>query len=331
MSVLNGLRQIGRAIACAGIAAALFALPAKVAIADTYPSKPVRIVISLSAGSATDLIPRVIFEHVSQSVGQAFIYENRVGAGGSIAANTVARAEPDGYTLLVHSNGHVIAPAVTAKLPYDVLTDFTNIMPLGIVPHVLVISSEQKIGSIKELVEAVKKRPGGLVYGAVAGTAPHLNAEHFRKAMQIDGRMVPFKGAPEALTEVLANRIDVYFAPIAAAMPFLEDKKMVPLAVTAERRVTALPNVPTAMESGYSDSVFGLWIGLYGPAKLPADVVQKLYTEITKALAKPEVKDRLAKMGVEPQPMEQAAFDKFVRKEVEVSADLAKLAGLSKQ
>lgn len=327
----NGFRQIGRAIACAGIAAALLALPAKVAIADTYPSKPVRIVISLSAGSATDLIPRVIFEHVSQSVGQAFIYENRVGAGGSIAANTVARAEPDGYTLLVHSNGHVIAPAVTAKLPYDVLTDFTNIMPLGIVPHVLVISSEQKIGSIKELVEAVKKRPGGLVYGAVAGTAPHLNAEHFRKAMQIDGRMVPFKGAPEALTEVLANRIDVYFAPIAAAMPFLEDKKMVPLAVTAERRVTALPNVPTAMESGYSDSVFGLWIGLYGPAKLPADVVQKLYTEITKALAKPEVKDRLAKMGVEPQPMEQAAFDKFVRKEVEVSADLAKLAGLSKQ
>lgn len=327
----NGLREIGRAIACAGIAAALFALPAKVAIADTFPSKPVRIVISLSAGSATDLIPRVIFEHVSQSVGQAFIYENRVGAGGSIAANTVARAEPDGYMLLVHSNGHVIAPAVTAKLPYDVLTDFTNIMPLGIVPHVLVISSEQKIGSIKELVEAVKKRPGGLVYGAVAGTAPHLNAEHFRKAMQIDGRMVPFKGAPEALTEVLANRIDVYFAPIAAAMPFLEDKKMVPLAVTAERRVTALPNVPTAMESGYSDSVFGLWIGLYGPAKLPADVVQKLYTEITKALAKPEVKDRLAKMGVEPQPMEQAAFDKFVRKEVEVSADLAKLAGLSKQ
>jgi len=331
MSVLKLLQRLSKTLAGIGAAALLATAPTNAAFAQAYPSKPVRLIISLSAGSATDLIPRVVFEHVGQAVGQGFIYENRVGAGGSIAANTVARAEPDGYTLLVHSNGHVIAPAVTAKLPFDVLTDFTNIMPLGIVPHVLVISAEQKIKTLKELVEAVKKRPGGLVYGAVAGTAPHLNAEHFRKVMQIEGRMVPFKGAPEALTEVLANRIDVYFAPIAAAMPFLEDKNMVPLAVTAERRLTTLPNIPTAMESGYPDSIFGLWIGLYGPAKLPAEIVQKLYTETSKALAKPEVKERLAKMGVEPQPMEQAAFDKFVRKEVEVNAELAKLAGLSKQ
>ena len=301
--------------------------------AQTYPTKSVRIVVPLSAGSATDIIPRVVFEHVGQALGQSFIIENRVGAGGSIGANAVAKAEPDGYTILVHSNGHVIAPAVTAKLPYDVLTDFTNITSLGIVPHVLVIAAEQKINSIKALVEMVKKKPGGLLYGAVAGTAPHLNTEHFRKAMQIDGRMVPFKGAPEALTEVLAARVDVYFSPILPALPFLEgkDSKMVALAVTAAKRVSALPDVPTGIEQGYADSVFGLWIGMYGPAKMPAAIVEKLYAETAKALGKPEVQERLKKMGVEPNLMPPAAFDTYVRKEVEVSAELAKVAGLSKQ
>ena len=300
--------------------------------AQAYPTKSVRIVVPLSAGSATDIIPRLVFDHVGQALGQTFIIENRVGAGGSIGANAVAKADPDGYTILVHSNAHVIAPAVSAKLPYDVLTDFTNITSLGIVPHVLVIAAEQKIGSIKELVAMVKKKPGGLVYGAVAGTAPHLNTEHFRKAMQIDGRMVPFKGAPEALTEVLAARVDIYFSPILPALPFLEgkDSKMVALAVTAAKRVSALPNVPTAMEQGYADSVFGLWIGMYGPAKMPAAIVEKLYAETAKALAKPVVQERLKKMGVEPNLMPPAAFDTYVRKEVSVSAELAKVAGLSK-
>ena len=301
------------------------------ASAQSFPSKSVRVIVPLSAGSATDIIPRLVFDHVGPALGQSFIIENRVGAGGSIAANTVAKSDPDGYTILVHSNGHVIAPAVTAKLPYDVLTDFTNITTLGIVPHVLVIAAEQKIHSIKELVDAVKKRPGGLVYGAVVGTAPHLNAEHFRKAMQIEGRMVPYKGAPEALTEVLANRIDVYFSPILPAMPFLEDKKMIAVAVTASKRVSALPEVPTAIEQGYADSVFGLWIGVYGPAKMPSAVVDTLYREIAKALAKPEVQDKLKKMGVEPNPMSPAEFDTYVKKEVDVSAELAKVAGLSKQ
>jgi tripartite-type tricarboxylate transporter receptor subunit TctC len=327
-SKVRRLLAVAVAIALGG-GGGLVVAPASVQ-AQPYPTKPIRIVVPLSAGSATDIIPRLIFDHVGQSIGQNFIIENRVGAGGSIAANTVAKADPDGYTLLVHSNGHVIAPAVTAKLPYDVLTDFTNITSLGIVPHVLVIAAEKKVNSIKELVGMVKKTPGGLVYGAVVGTAPHLNAEHFRKVMNIEGRMVPYKGAPEALTEVLAARIDVYFSPILPAMPFLEDNKMVALAVTAAKRVSALPNVPTAIESGYPDSVFGLWIGLYGPAKLPAEVVAKLYAEVHKALAKPDVQDRLKKMGVEPNPMTPAEFDTYVRKEVEVSADLAKVAGLSK-
>ncbi len=326
----NLLNRPAALLAGSLVAASATLAPTQVA-AQAYPTKPIRIIVSLSAGSATDIIPRVIFDHVGQSLGQNFIIENRVGAGGSIAANAVAKAEPDGYTLLVHSNGHVIAPAVTAKLPYDVLTDFTNVTSLGIVPHVLVIAAEKKITSIKELVASVKKTPGGLIYAAVVGTAPHLNAEHFRKAMQIEGRMVPFKGAPEALTEVLAARVDVYFSPIAPALPFLSDNKMVPLAVTAAKRVSALPNVPTAMEQGYADSVFGLWIGLYGPAKLPQAITDKLYAEIAKAGAKPEVADRLLKMGVEPNLMPPADFDKYVRKEVEVSAELAKVAGLSKQ
>lgn len=301
------------------------------AAAQAFPTKQIRVIVPLSAGSATDIIPRVVFEHVGQALGQSIIVENRVGAGGTIGANAVAKSDPDGHTILVHSNAHVISPAVMVKLPYDVEQDFHGVTSLGIVPHVLVIATEKNIKTIKELVAAVKTRPGGLLYAAVAATAPHLNAEHFKKSMQIEGRMVPFKGAPEALTEVLAGRVDVYFSPILPALPFIEGKKMLPLAVTAAKRVSALPDVPTAMEQGYADAVFGLWIGMYVPVKTPRAVIDKLYAETAKALQKAEVSAKLKQMGVEPNLMTPTVFDAYIKKEIAVSAELAKVAGLSKQ
>ena len=317
-----------RAMATAGLAAALSPVGAE---AQSFPTKPIRVIISLSAGSATDLIPRIVLEHAGQTIGQSFIFENRVGAGGSIAANTVAKSDPDGYTLLVHSNAHVISPSVMAKLPYDVINDFSGVTSLGIVPNVLVISTEQKINTFADFVKAVKSRPGGFTYGAVVGSATHLNAEHFKKEMKVDGRMVPFKGAPEALTEVLAARVDIYFSPVLPALPFIEDNKMKALMVSATKRAGALPNVPTGIESGYPGSVFGLWIGMWAPAKTPRDVIARIYAETEKALSKPEVRDRLKKMGVEPNTMPPDAFDKFTKEEVALNADLARLAGLQKQ
>lgn len=300
-------------------------------LAQTFPAKPIRVVISLSAGSATDLIPRVVLEHAGQTLGQSFVYENRVGAGGSIAANTVAKADPDGYTLLVHSNAHVISPSVMAKLPYDVINDFSGVTSLGIVPNVLVISTEQKINTFADFVKTMKARPGGFTYGAVVGSATHLNAEHFKKEMKVEGRMVPFKGAPEALTEVLAARVDVYFSPILPALPFIRDDKMKALMVAASKRVAALPNVPTGIESGYPGSTFGLWIGMWAPAKTPRDVIGRIYAATEKALGTPAVRERLAKMGVEPNTMPPDAFDKFTKDEVALNADLVALAGLKRQ
>jgi tripartite-type tricarboxylate transporter receptor subunit TctC len=310
----------------AGLAASLGPLSAQ-----TYPAKPIRVVISLSAGSATDLIPRIVLEHAAQTLGQSFIYENRVGAGGSIAANTVAKADPDGYTLLSHSNAHVISPSVMAKLPYDVINDFSGVTSLGIVPNVLVISAEQKINTFADFVKAGRSRAGGITFAAIVGSATHLNGEHFKKEMKVEGRMVPFKGAPEALTEVMAGRVDIYFSPILPALALIRDGKLKALAVSATRRVSALPDVPTGIEQGYQGSAFGLWIGLWAPAKTPRDVIGKLYAAIEKALGKPEVRERLAKMGVEPNPLTPEAFDKFTRSEVALNADLARLAGLKKQ
>ena len=301
------------------------------AAAQGYPTKPIRVILALSAGSAADIVPRLVFDHVGQALGQSVILENRPGAGGSLAANAVAKADPDGYTLLAHSNAHVIAPSVIAKLPYDVIEDFAGVALLGIVPNVLVIATEQNIKTLPDFIKAAKARPNGITYGAVVGSATHLNAEHFRNTMKVEARMVPFKGAPEALTEVLAARVDIYFSPILPALPFIDDKKMVALMVSAAKRVSALPDVPTGIEQGYPGSVFGLWIGAYAPAKTPRDIVARLNAEVAKAMQKPEVQARLKQMGVEQNPMSPQQFDAFTKAEVATNAELAKMAGLSKQ
>lgn len=324
------IRSLRLVRAACALALATLAVPSA-ADAQAFPAKPIRVILALSAGSAADVIPRIVYEQMAQNIGQSIIMENRPGAGGTIAANVVAKADPDGYTILAHSNGHTMAPAFFKQLPYDTVADFAGITPLGSLPHVLVIATEQKIASIKDLIAAAKSRPGGITFGAVMGTAPHLNAVHFVQTMGIEGRAVPFKGAPEALTEVLAGRVDVYFSPITPALPFLQDGKMHAIAVTSPKRAGALPNVPTTFEQDYKDSEFGLWIGSYAPAKTPRDIIKKLHDETVKALANPNVIARLKQMGVEPMPMEPEAMDAFIKKEVATNADLARKAGVAQQ
>src|SRR4051794_507102 len=184
---------------------------------QVWPTKRVTIVVPFAPGSATDLLPRTIFEHVSAKIGQPFIIENRPGGGGAIGVGAVAKADPDGHTLLVHSNALVTAPAIQS-MPYDPVRDFAGITPLGNVPLVLVISPDKNIKTLKELVAAAKAKPGSINYAAAGiGTPPHLTTERFRLAAQFEGQVVPFKGAPEALTEVLTGRVDFYFCPIIPA------------------------------------------------------------------------------------------------------------------
>ena len=323
-------RRAGAVLAMIGAAGSMLMLAAALpALAQAWPSKTVRIIVPFSPGSATDLLPRAIFEHVSAKLGQTFIVENRPGGGGGIGVSAVAKSDPDGHTLLVHSNALVTAPAIQA-MPYDPVQDFAGITPLGNVPLVLVVSPDKNIKTLKEFVAAAKAKPGSMNYAAAGiGTPPHLTMERFRMAAGFEGQLVPFRGAPEALTEVMTGRVDVYFCPITPAMPFIQDGKLLALAVSSSKRASALPNVPTTVEAGFPDSDFDFWIGLMAPKKTAREVVARIHQETVKGLEDPGVKDKLGKLAVEPLIMMPDAFDARIAKEAPLAHTLAKAAGIA--
>ena len=291
------------------------------------------MIVPFSPGSATDLIPRAIYlESVAAQIGQTIIVENRTGGGTTIGAGAVAKAEPDGHTILVHSNALVTVPAIQANVPYDPVRDFSAITPLGNVPLVLVISPEKKIRTLQELVAAAKAKPGSINYAAAGiGTPPHLTTERFRLAAGFEGQLVPFKGAPEALTEVIAGRVDFYFVPVLAAMSLIQDGKLLALAVSSSKRASALPNVPTTVEAGFPNSDFDFWIGAFVPKQTPRDVVARIHQATVKGIESPAVKERLAKLGVEPMIMRPEDFDARIAKEVSLAVTLAKAARIPMQ
>jgi tripartite-type tricarboxylate transporter receptor subunit TctC len=298
--------------------------------ADEWPSRPIRAIIPLSPGSAADIVPRIVFEQLSGQLGQPTVVENKPGASGSIAARSVASADPDGYTLLAHSSAHVISPSTVANLSYDPIKDFAAVAPLGNLPLVLVIAPSQNIKTVQELVALGKTRP--ITFGSIGTGSPiHLAMERLRLSAGFQEQAIPFKGAPEALLEVMTGRVDVYYSPVTAALPFIRDGKLVALAVSSPTRSQTLPDVPTTLESGYPNSDYRFWIGVFAPVKTPRDIVNKLNDEIQKALQAPEVREKLAKLGVQPMAMNTDQFEKFVKNELVVNADLAKAAGLTPQ
>jgi tripartite-type tricarboxylate transporter receptor subunit TctC len=310
------------AIACAALASMTGSR------ADEWPSRPIRAIIPLSPGSAADIIPRIVFEQLSAQLGQPIIVENKPGASGTIAARAVAMADPDGYTLLAHSSAHIIAPSTVANLPYDPIKDFVAVAPLGNLPNVLVISPSKNIKTVQELVAEGKKRP--ITFGSIGVGSPiHLTMERFRLSAGFQAQAITFKGAPEAMLEVMTGRVDVYYAPVLAALPLIKDGKVLPLAVSSPARAPTLPDVPTTLEAGYANSAYRFWIGVFAPAKTPPDIVIKLNAEIQKALQTPAVREKLAKLGVQPMAMDAGAFDKFVKEELTINAHLAKAAGIS--
>jgi tripartite-type tricarboxylate transporter receptor subunit TctC len=330
----RGARRAATVAAMATVASALtliVAAPllAQTSSAQTWPTKRVQVIVPFSPGSATDLLPRTVFEHVSARVGQPIIIENRPGGGGAIGVGSVAKAEPDGHTILVHSNALVTAPAIQ-PMPYDPVQDFAAITPLGNVPLVLVISPEKNIKTLKDLVAAAKAKPGSINYAAAGiGTPPHLTTERFRLAAQFEGQLVPFKGAPEALTEVLTGRVDFYFCPITPAMPFIREGKLLALAVSSSKRASALPDVPTTVEAGFPDSDFDFWIGMVVPKKTPRDIVARIHQETVNGLRDPAVKEKLGKLGVEEMVMSPEDFDARIAREAPIAIALAKAAGIA--
>jgi tripartite-type tricarboxylate transporter receptor subunit TctC len=300
--------------------------------AAEWPTKAIRVVVPYAAGSATDLVPRTVFEQVGQQVGRSFIIENRPGGGTTIGSAQVKAAEPDGHTILVHSNAIVTVPAIQINVPYDPVKDFSGLTPLGNVPLVLVIAPSKGIKSVKELVAKAKAKPGELNYGAAGiGTPPHLAMERFRLAAGFEGQLVPFKGAPEALTEVMTGRIDIYFCPITPALPLIRDGKVLALAVSSSKRASALPDVPTTIEAGVPESDLDFWVGAFVPKQTPRDVVAKMQAEIAKAINNPATKSKLTTLGVEQMIMAPDAFDVRIAKEADMAVKLAKAAKIEPQ
>jgi tripartite-type tricarboxylate transporter receptor subunit TctC len=297
--------------------------------AETWPTKPLRAIVAAGAGSTIDIIPRVVFEQLSPQLGQTIVVENRAGAGGTIAATFVAKADPDGYTFLVHSGAHTISPSLYPHLTYDPARDFAAVVPLGITPNVLVVSPAKGFKSAADLVAAAKARPGALNFSSVGvGSATHLSAERFRFSAGVDATHIPFKGGAEAMSEVMAGRVDFFFGPVGLVLPHVREGKLTALVVNAAKRSTALPDVPTTLEAGFADAEYPFWFGLFLPAKTPREIVERLHQEILKALQAPKVRDRLAALGVDPMVMTPKELDAHVEKEIAVNATLVKAAGL---
>ncbi len=314
------------------VTALAFAVAASGAWAQAFPSKPVKLVVPFSAGSGTDIAARAVGEVMAKGLGQPVVIENRPGAGGTIAAAAVAKGEADGHTVLVPSSGHAVNPSIYPTLPYDTLKDLTGVTPLVAMPNVLVVSPSRGWKSVADLVAAAKAKPGALNYASAGvGSATHFNAEKFKLQAGLNAVHVPFKGTPEAMTDVVGGRSDWFFAPLSSALPLIRDGKLQALAVSTAKRSGLLPDVPTTVEAGVPGSDYTFWVALVVPSATPAAAVQRLQQEAAKALAQPELVEKLAKLGAEPFVMNSADFNAFIKAEVETGARVAKAADLKAQ
>ena len=298
--------------------------------APAWPAAgPIKLVVPFTPGSGTDVMARVLAEKLGPALGQQVVVENKPGAGGTVGAAQVAKSAADGYTLLVHSSGHVVNPALYPKLAYDTLKDFDGITPLASLPNVLVVAPSKGYKDVADLVAKVKAQPDKLFYASAGnGSATHMNAEQFRVVAGLKAQHVPFKGTPEALTDTIAGRTDWFFAPLVSVLPLVKDGKLQALAVGTATRSSALPQVPSVAEAGLKDAAYTFWVGLFAPAKTPKAAIDRLHAEVTRALALPEVKERLEKLGATPMPMAQGAFEKFLESETAAAAQLVKSAGI---
>ena len=298
--------------------------------APHWPNKALRVVVPFTPGSATDAVARIVTERLGTQLGQTIVVENRPGAGGTIGVAVVAKANPDGYTLLVHSSSYTVTPTTYSNTPYNTLRDFSGITPLANLPNVLVIAPSKGVRSVKDLIAGAKAKPGSLSYASAgAGSATQLNAERFRLGAGLEGTHVPFKGTPEALTDIITGRIDIYFCPVISVLQFIRDGRLLGLAVGSTKRSSALPDLPTTLEAGVPDSDYNFWVGMVVPAKTPAGVISKLHQNTLRTLQAPDITERMARLGAEQMQMTPREFDAYIKNEISTNAALVKAAKIS--
>jgi tripartite-type tricarboxylate transporter receptor subunit TctC len=315
------LGTVCRTVCGAIVGTALFAATA--AQAQDYPTRPIRVISPFPAGSASDTVGRVVVDAVQQIIGQPMVVEARPGAGGIVGFADVAKADPDGYTVVTSSTSMGTGAVLHSHLPYDPAKDFASVVMFGVQPNVLVASKQSGFKTVADLVAAAKANPGKLTFASAGvGSSSHMAGERLRLAANIDVRHVPFRD--QGLTEVMAGRIDYYFIPLAAAASAIASGQLNVLAVSSLKRVPLLPDVPSIAEAGYPKAEFNFWVGLAVPAKTPRAVIDKLHDATEKALKDPATQEKLAKLGVEPRLMSIDEFSKFVQDDLVATVQLAK-------
>ena len=321
---------------CAFVAAS-FALgwstvQTQTASAEVYPTRPVRMVIATAAGSGVDSIARMVAPKLSEAWNQPVVVDNRTGEGGTIAAGLVAKATPNGYTLLTHSSAHIVSASLRANLPYSPLKDFVPVAPLTSQAYVLVVGKQAGINSVKELIASAKAKPGTFDFtSAGIGSGTHLMAEKFNVAAGIRLGHVPTVGAAAGNEAVISGRALYWFSSITPATPHIREGRLAVLGVSSAKRLSAMPNVPTVAEAGLPGYDATLWYGLWAPAGTPKAVVEKISEDVARALRAPDVSDRLAKLSAEAMRMTPVEFSRFVHAEARDVAQTVKLAGIRPQ
>ena len=312
--------------------AAVAALAATSAEAQTFPDKPIHLIVPFTPGSATDVVARTLAQALSTKLGQPVLVENKPGAGGTIGTAQVAKSAPDGYTLLVNSSAYTVNPAIYSNLTYDTAKDLTGVSLLAELPNVLVVAPSRGWKTLGDLVKEAKANPGKINYASAGtGSGTHMNAERFRISVGFEGQHVPYRGTPEAIADTMGGRVDYYFSPVTGALSLVREGRLVALAIGGPKRSSVLPDVPTTEEAGFKGSAYNFWVGMLAPAGTPPAIIAKLNAEVKAALDSPAVKERLASLGADASPTTPADFDKMIARELKENAELAKQAGIKPQ
>ena len=309
-------------------AAIALAFSAPAAQAQPYPSKPIKVVVPLTPGSPVDVMARLVSQHLSPSLGQPVIVENRPGAGGTIGAKSVAIAEPDGYTILLTAANHVIAPSAYKNLTYDPVKDFVAVGAVATSPFVIVVTPSLPVKTVPELVAYAKANPGKVNWGFGLGTSPHLLGELFKHTTQTDIAAIPYKGGANAVTDMLAGQIQMNIGTTATLVPLVHSGRLKAIAVTGDARYPDLPDVPTMIESGFPQLSLGFWCGILAPVGVSADVVGKLNAALNRILVTQEMKASLAKLGAQPSPGSPKDFAALLAKELKDWGEAVRLTNV---
>jgi tripartite-type tricarboxylate transporter receptor subunit TctC len=305
-------------------------LAGSLARAEVWPSRLIKATIPFGAGSAADVVPRVVFDRLAAELGQSIVVENRPGAGGTIGTAAVVKADPDGYNILSQSSALAISPAIYPNLPFDITRDLSSALMIGVSANVMITPVSRPWKTAQDFIVQAKARPGSIVFGSVGiGSATHISAEKFRLAAGIETTHVPYRGGAEVIADILGGRIDFYFCPLATALPLIKEGRVRALVVSTPKRVADLPDVPTPGEVGLKNAESVFWLGVFMPAKTPRDVVEKFHGAGVKLLADPSMQESLSKLGVEPLAMSPAEMDAFVAREIAENLEVIKAAGIN--